>query len=341
MSKITLEPVPPEEAIAALRARGAKLSKTFDWRDMWQEAHATAFTVAKSTGFDILGDIYQAVDDALVKGTTFDDFKLKLTPILQKKGWWGQKLMKDPLSGRTRKVQLGSVRRLRIIFDTNLRTAYAAGTWARIQRSKKTRPYLRYVAVMDGRTRPEHQAWHDTVLPVDHEWWSKHYPPNGWNCRCTVQSLNNRDLKRYDLKVTEVPPSTKENPYTNPRNGEVVMVPQGIDPGFVYNPGAASIDGNAARLFLEKATPLPPQVTAEVMAESARVVVPALTRDFETWVDQVSQSNWKALGDIKPVGALSKPVIDYLALKKATPLSGVITLQDADLLHMVRDKKRD
>jgi uncharacterized protein with gpF-like domain len=33
---------------------------------------------------------------------------------------------------------------------------------------------------MDGRTRPMHAAWHNTVLPFDHPFWKTHYPPNGW-----------------------------------------------------------------------------------------------------------------------------------------------------------------
>ena len=43
---------------------------------------------------------------------------------------------------------------------------------------------LRYVAVLDARTRPEHRAWHGLILPIDHPLWDTHYPPNGWGCRC-------------------------------------------------------------------------------------------------------------------------------------------------------------
>lgn len=341
MAKIVLEPVAPLEAIAALEARGAKFASSFDWRDHWQEAHATAFTVAKSTGFDILGDIYGAVHDALAQGDSFENFKEKLTPLLQKKGWWGRQLARDPATGEMKMVQLGSPRRLQIIFDTNLRVSYAAGDWARMQQTKKTLPYLRYVAVMDGLTRPEHAAWHDTVLHIDDPWWQTHYPPNGWNCRCTVQAMSKDDLEDYGLKISDKAPKGQDVPFTNVRTGQALTVPRGIDPGFGYNFGAASLDGNAARLFLEKATPMPPEITAEVMAASARVVVPALSEDFATWVGKVSGSKWKATGEIFPVGALSNKALDFMKLKGNATLSGVLTIQDADLLHMIRDTKRD
>ena len=46
---------------------GFALSPTFDWRDMWQADHAAAFTVAKSAGLDILGDVHSALVDALAR----------------------------------------------------------------------------------------------------------------------------------------------------------------------------------------------------------------------------------------------------------------------------------
>ena len=64
--------------------------------------------------------------------------------------------------------------------ETNLRTAYAAGRWERIERLAPRLPWLRCSAVLDERTRPEHAAWHGIVLPANDPFWSTHYPPNGW-----------------------------------------------------------------------------------------------------------------------------------------------------------------
>ncbi len=130
--------------------------------------------------------------------------------------------------------------RSRVIFQTNLRTATAAGRWEQISRVKDRRPWLRYVAVMDERTRPLHAAWHNTVLSADDPWWDTHFPPNGWNCRCTVQALSDRDLKRYKLKVSETAPDSPL--VTKAVKGKgTVMVPEGIDPGFAYHPGKAGL----------------------------------------------------------------------------------------------------
>lgn len=47
-------------------------------------------------------------------------------------------------------------------------------------------PYWERLAVMDDRTRPVHRALHGVIKPADDPFWDEHYPPDGFNCRCTV-----------------------------------------------------------------------------------------------------------------------------------------------------------
>ena len=46
--------------------------------------------------------------------------------------------------------------------------------------------YLQYRTAGDNNVRPEHAALHGVTLPMSDSFWSTYYPPNGWNCRCTV-----------------------------------------------------------------------------------------------------------------------------------------------------------
>jgi len=244
--QVDLKPLPPKEAIAYFQGKG--LAKSFAWQDMWQEEHAKAFTVAKAMRSSVLQDLRDAVGAALKDGTTFAAFKDALRPKLEAQGWWGVKKMRDPLTGEERLVQLGSPRRLRTIFDVNMRTAYAAGRWQRIQETKETIPYLRYTTVGDDKVRPEHAAWDGTTLPVDDGWWDEHNPPCDWGCRCTVIQLSQGQLDREGGQVTEKPIAFPSRSYTNPRTGEVVRVEGGIGPGWGYNVGKA---------YLERETPSP------------------------------------------------------------------------------------
>lgn len=330
-------PLPPREAIAAFRARGFDLPESFSWQDLWQEQHAAAFTVAKSAGFDILKDLYEAMERAISEGQAYAQFAKAVTPTLQRKGWWGIQEMSDPQTGEIRDVQLGSPRRLRIIFDTNMRVSYAAGRWAAIERLKRARPFLRYVAVRDSRTRPQHLAWHDTVLPVDHAFWQTHAPPNGWRCRCTLQQLSQADLDRRGLEVKEPPPAPVR-PWTNSRTGEISLVPTGIDAGWAYNPGKAAVERHAARLFADGLVGMPPRLAARASAASTGFLLRNLTADFQDWARRVQGDN-RERPSFRVVGALTARTLDWLEDHDLAPSSGAIIVRGQDINHILRDAK--
>lgn len=234
---VELVPLPDEAAIRALAKRGATLLESWDWRDVGAEVHKGAFTVAKSAGFDILSDIATSLTESLKKGDPGQSWRQQIRPILEQKGWWGRKELPDPQTGEIRSVQLGSNRRLSIIFDANMRVSHAQGRWERTERLADRLPYLRYVAVLDERTRQLHRQWHGTILRWDDPWWDTHYPPNGWRCRCTVMQLGVADLKRYGWTAASAAPRGVDRMWTNHRTGETQFVPFGIDPGWGHNPG--------------------------------------------------------------------------------------------------------
>ena len=269
--------IPDDEAIAALRRRGLNFIPSGHWTEVWQEVHQTGFTVAQSAGFDILKDIYTAVAKVQEEGWTFSRFQKELTPILQGKGWWGKTERVDPLTGEVREVQLGSPRRLRTIFDVNLRVSAAQGDWQRQQSVKDARPYLRYTALLDNRTRPLHRRWHGIILPQGHPWWETHYPPNGWRCRCKAMSVSGEDLEAEGWTVSEAP-DEGETPWVNPRTGEMLMVPRGVDPGWAYNPGKVDQAAHAAELMMDKVGDCPPLMGSEAL----RAAVPLTPEDERT-----------------------------------------------------------
>jgi uncharacterized protein with gpF-like domain len=231
--------VQPREAIAQLGRRIANPIGTFSWLDVWQTEHAQMFTVAKSAGFDILGDIIAALDASVQNGTDLKAFTDQLVPILQAKGWWGKQIVRDPLTGASIEAQLGSLRRLKVIYETNMRIAFNAGRWVQAQRVKQDRPYLRYVHTTSEHPRHSHLQFVGVTLPVDHPWWKTHMPINGWGCKCSVDSLSQRqyELMRDAGEIKTAPPPIVWKPFFNKRTGQTVQVPEGIDPGFANNPG--------------------------------------------------------------------------------------------------------
>ena len=45
---------------------------------------------------------------------------------------------------------------------------------------------LQYRTAGDDKVRPEHAELNGITLPPSDPFWDEYYPPNGWNCRCTV-----------------------------------------------------------------------------------------------------------------------------------------------------------
>jgi hypothetical protein len=246
------DPFIPKEALAYIKNK--TLQPGFSYRDVWNEEHATMFTVAKAMQIDVLSDIKKAVEAAIENGEPLDSFRKNLAPTLQAKGWWGKREMVDPLTGKTVNARLGSDRRLKTIYDTNLRSAYQEGRWERSQAST-SHPYLMYRVGNSQHHRQEHLAWDGLILPKDDPWWNSHYPPNGWGCKCWVMAVSEERKQRLEKSGVAVPPAvdgtpgytvsvqTKAPPVTyktfyNERKGTLERVPAGIDPAFNWNVGS-------------------------------------------------------------------------------------------------------
>ena len=75
-------------------------------------------------------------------------------------------------------------------YSRALASGRMAAKWKQIERTKHLYPNLKYVAIDDDRTRPEHHAFDNLIYPVEHPFWDSHYPPNGWRCRCTVMQTD-------------------------------------------------------------------------------------------------------------------------------------------------------
>lgn len=248
-----LIPLPPAEAISYFEQKGYAIG--FNHHDVWQQEHQAAFTVAKVMQQDILVDIRTEITRALKEGTTYQDFAKRLTPVLQDKGWWGNKPMVDPLTGEEREVQLGSPRRLKTIYDTNLRTSHSEGQWERIQSNKDAFPYLSYDANNSAHPRQQHAQWDALTLPVDDPFWQAHFPIKAYGCKCRVIPRTASQAERLGI-TPDTSPKVPTRSYVNPRTGDVQHIPQGVDPGFHYAPGGRRASMNQHLIEkLESASP--------------------------------------------------------------------------------------
>lgn len=283
------------EAITYLKGKLPEASLA--WDDLAGPVHAKVFTVAGATSADLARDLQTALVKALEQGSTITAFRKDFDAAVQKFGW-------------TYKGKRGW--RTSIIFNTNMRSAHMAGRWQQIQASKTARPYLQYRTAGDARVRPQHRAWNGLIYPVDDAFWSTHYPPNGWGCRCTVRSYSLGDLQGRGLRVSEPFPMRTREVMT--ADGDVVdRVPIGIDPGWDHNVGKSWISPELA--LGQKLARLPRELQG-----------PMVDKTISPQYQKVLETNWKGFqsaikatgkpsGDSQILGFLDSATLDGLAAK--------------------------
>lgn len=230
--EISAEGVTPDAALEFWQQR-AKLTDA-EARALRAGARQRAFYAAGLARRDLVQLVSGGITAALEQGETLADFKARIAEAISAQGWHSY--------------------RVENIFRTNLQTAYMAGRYKKMQAVKESRPYWQYVAIMDGRVRPSHAILDGKIYPADHEFWSAHYPPNGYRCRCGVRTLSDRQVKQRGLTVETALP--KDGVWTDPKTGMEYHVQfPGADKGFRGNPGKDWLDG----LDLKKYPDLTPE----------------------------------------------------------------------------------
>lgn len=244
--------LPPEQAIAFFRQKTNMPTRR--WDDLRHGAHARAWSVAGVQAHDMLADIRTAMDRAIAEGRTLDQFRADMQPLLQDLGW------ADRGPGYV-------AWRTRTVYETNMRTAYAAGRYAELTDPDvlEARPWWRYRHSGKRDARPQHKAWDGLVLRHDDAFWQTHFPPNGWGCGCFVQAVRQRDRDAAvkDGKGQAPKPAGPPRIHVDPVTSDKHPLPDGIDPGWDYSVGRSWLDGTVPR---ETAAPLRPLTSATAPA---------------------------------------------------------------------------
>jgi SPP1 gp7 family putative phage head morphogenesis protein len=223
--------MPDEDALAYWRSKVALSADQY--RQLNEEMKARAFTVSGVTCARAVGEIFGLIDQALQSGMTPKQFVEASKTLLARRGF----VDVEPFQ-------------LQNVFVTNMQSAYQAGRFKQMLDPAvlEDRPYWKYTAMHDKRTRPSHRALDNTVRRYDDPFWKTHYPPNGFRCRCGVQNLTAEEVASEGLEVGE-------GPVIDPATGQAIQP----DEGFRNNPAAATwkpdltgLDSALRKVFEEK-----------------------------------------------------------------------------------------
>lgn len=335
----------------------------WDWSDTLRHTHDRVFVVSKATSIDLVKDIKRALRESIANGMPYQDFANRIIPTLKDKGWWGgEKHVEadawvDDGTGKKVKKKLEADvvlnhRRLRQIYDTNMKTAYSAGRYAKMMEHAEEMPFWRYVAKPPGPTRREaHQALHNMVFRYDDPIWASHYPPNGWGCQCRVERLDKRALERkYKRPADEVVQASTEDNFqtesvkiqgktetlTGYKVGGTTVFP---DKGWDYAPGEYSY--RSKRLLENQIMALPPGEPRDKLRTQLEA---SFKKDFELFTKVETPLQLKQ--DTKmPIGLLDEAATEWLNKQRDSKLpiqlkTSILTAQGNRINHARRPDKR-
>ena len=223
---------PPTQAIVYLLSK-----KPYVLEDKASFKHniaQKAFVISGITNIDYLSAFQNSLALAMLKGQSFYEWKKANASLIE--AWEGV-----------------DAKRLKRIYDFNLKNAYAQGRkmemmsrpslkeprdtrkspiddediFKRDKTKEVKKPeikeeegiddgwYIRFTCVLDSATRPTHRALHGTILPRRHSFWEDHTPPLDWGCRCRIDMLSKYELESRGLSPSqEAPSSSMDNPFS-------------------------------------------------------------------------------------------------------------------------------
>lgn len=362
----------PEAAIQYLESKGYKIG--WDWHETLDAAHARAFTVAKVARIDVLQDIHQGLVKALKEGKTFEQFAKDITPTLQKKGWWGKQIVVDA-AGNAQVVQLGNLRRLRTIYDTNISSAYMAAKeqyYLSNPALQISHPYVKYIAILDGRTRPTHRAMSGRIFRYDDAIWQTCKPKNGWGCRCNWTWVSAYEVEKDNLivdsskdklitKTEQISTNRLTNaPILADRTGINVLDANGKQVFFAPDAGFNAAPAEYLAPVLRKVEAMEAPLATRFYDDMKNTLLPEMQKQFDERV-MALQKELDAIKLLPPTakappimvtgerylaGVLDSDVLVKIANKSKLdpvlwqpPKTAALIATDNDMLHWIRDNK--
>jgi len=335
--------LPPKDAIDYLKSKGFKIG--WDWHETLDDSHSRAFTVAKVARIDILQDIRKSLITALESGKSFDQWKADITPVLQEKGWWGRKTVPNP-EGYEQEVQLGSLRRLRTIYDTNMQSAFAAGRYKAMIAGSETRPYWEWRHISINNPRKQHIVLNGKILRFDDAFWSVAFPPSEWGCKCRVIARSEREVKDKEILSSEGHRTEIVQKIGTDRNtGEPILtkrsqfnIPTQSGETLIFAP-AAGFNGSPATSYLidkvltDRARQLAGNRAALTQVEQV-LTSPVRLKAHQSFVNN-SISFGKTQRQSSTVGVIQVTDIEFIQTKNQVVESPIMVIHD----HLLVGKK--
>jgi SPP1 gp7 family putative phage head morphogenesis protein len=317
----------PVEAMEFL-SRKANID-TDRWNDLKWGEHSHAFTVAHSVDANVCDKIHGLLNKAMADGEAFGTFKKGMLEMMANEGWYGG-------AGHSKDEKEYVNWRIRVIYDTNMKTAYAAGHYRQQTRHAEMRPIWEYVSKLVGKNRREdHLALHGKAFRFDDPIWNEIYPPNGWGCECSVITLSESGAEREGVEVLKSD-ADGNPPAMADRNGNAVDWNNFAPEEWKYNPGREALAPN-----FDKYQKLPKEMRDGLKAKYHQDMsnTSLSEGEFTAFMGRYSEKDYKPINVLLQVGNLESG--RFAKMQKEGVLDSKIMAFDYDLHHGTADKYKD
>lgn len=98
-------------------------------------------------------------------------------------------------------------------YNTAILRAHQAADWREFERNRDIFPNLRWMMTTSPDPEDTHKHYWMTglTLPIDDPFWSKHYPGDRWNCKCSLESTDGPVVRPADIPEEKTIPGLDLN----------------------------------------------------------------------------------------------------------------------------------
>ena len=182
--------LPFDEAVAFFRSRGVISTEEFDaLEDRYRQSGFVARNLASDRMEQVARDLIQRL---LEQGLTLDDVRRQLRD-------------QNSAEAAALGVSPTSTSYIETVIRTNVASAYGHGRWEAMNDPAVValRPYCQFRTAGDSRVRSNHAALNGLVFRLGSDEAGYYAPPIGFNCRCGMVTLSERQLQARGLSVQE------------------------------------------------------------------------------------------------------------------------------------------
>lgn len=183
-----------DSALELLKRKDVIPAKIFKAAVNWVKS--ITFSVQRLEDLNAIRLIKESIKSSIDSGVVFRDWENMVLPdIFRKAGY-----LKGPELTPSH---------LETVFRTNQASVYNSARFENFIRDRNIAA-MEYRAVLDDRTRPEHEGLDGFIAPKDAPIWGSIYPPNGYNCRCTVVPVTIAGIKSGRQKISPINDDIKD-----------------------------------------------------------------------------------------------------------------------------------